>query len=102
MNDAVLEHQNRDGEEQSAILRDECTVRDTYHSVAGMHRQVVTGTHIDGVHQDIRRHWTLRILHADEPTLEGEEHQRSGRCPDTHVEVLARDGSRFGGARYDG
>ena len=102
MNDAVLEHNDGDREEQSAVLREECAVSHAYHSVAGMHCQVVAGEHVHGVYEYIRGHRTLRVLHADEPAFEGEKHHRRGRCPYTHEEVLTRDRGGFGGARHDG
>ena len=95
MNDAVLDAEDTDGKHQTAVLRDEGTVRDTDYTEGRIDGEVITGDHIHDVDQDIDRHRTFRILHADEPALKSKEHEGRGRRPYAHVKIIARHRCHF-------
>ena len=89
MNDAVLDTEDTDRQHQTAVLRDEGTVRDTDYTEGRIDSEVITGGHVHDVDQDIDRHRTFRILHADEPALKSKEHQGRRRRPYAHEKIIA-------------
>ena len=89
MNDAVLDTEDTDRQRQSAVLRDEGTVRHAHYAQRRIDSEVITGGHVHDVDQDIDRHRTFRILHADEPALKSKEHQGRGRRPYAHEKIIA-------------
>ena len=95
MNDAVLDTEDTDRQRQSAVLRDEGTVRHAHYAQRRIDSEVITGGHVHDVDQDIDRHRTFRILHADEPALKSKEHQGRGRRPYAHVKIIARHRRHF-------
>ena len=62
--------------------------------------QIVTGSHIHHVYQDIHRHGRTGILHADEPSLEGEEREGCRSCPYTDIEILTSNRRHFVRTRH--
>ena len=101
MDDAVLDTQDTDREEKTAVLRDEGTVRHAHYAQRRMNGEVITGGHVHHVDQDIDRHRTFRILHADEPALEGKEHHRRRRRPYAHEKIIAGHCRHFCRTRDD-
>ena len=66
-----------------------------------MHGQPVTCGHVYHIHHDVDRHRAFGVLHADEPTFEGHEHQRCGSRPDTDEEIRPGHIRHFGGTRHN-
>ena len=101
MNDAVLDAEDTDRQRQSAVLRDDRTVRHAHYTERRIDSEVITGGHVHDVDQYIDRHRTFRILHADEPALKSKEHQGRGRRPYAHEKIIARHRCYLCRTRHD-
>ena len=87
---AVIDQPQRRSGSQAAVLRHDRTPCDARDPPVQAVDEPEPERDVQQVDDDRNVHRETRILHADKPTLEREERQRSGRGPQPHIEILGR------------